>query len=390
MSTHLPVTAYRKQFERELFDHVIPFWERHSPDPQHGGYFNCLDRDGSVFDTRKHIWLQGRQAWMFSTLYRTVEQKKEWLDMASSGIRFLREHAIREDGRVWFSLTADGRPVHIQRKIFSECFYIMALAGYGHATGEERYLREAEAQLGRVWEWSKDLSKVGRPMLEGQRPAQALAIPMILLNLIEEVTLGEGGKYAAEIDECIRRMLLHVHRDRELVFETVAPDGGFIDDPDGRTLNPGHAIEAGWFLQHWAQRRGDRELAETAADMVRWSFRKGWDSEHGGIYYFLDSGGYSPVPLEWSMKLWWPHCEAMYAHMLNYRLFGTMQDWQAFSQVTDYSFAHFPDHEHGEWYGYLDRFGNVTHRFKGGPYKGCFHVPRALWLCWKTLREMEG
>ncbi len=390
MSTHLPVTAYRKQFERELFDHVIPFWERHSPDPQHGGYFNCLDRDGSVFDTRKHIWLQGRQAWMFSTLYRTVEQKKEWLDMASSGIRFLREHAIREDGRVWFSLTADGRPVHIQRKIFSECFYIMALAVYGHATGEERYLREAEAQLGRVWEWSKDLSKVGRPMLEGQRPAQALAIPMILLNLIEEVTLGEGGKYAAEIDECIRRMLLHVHRDRELVFETVAPDGGFIDDPDGRTLNPGHAIEAGWFLQHWAQRRGDRELAETAADMVRWSFRKGWDSEHGGIYYFLDSGGYSPVPLEWSMKLWWPHCEAMYAHMLNYRLFGTMQDWQAFSQVTDYSFAHFPDHEHGEWYGYLDRFGNVTHRFKGGPYKGCFHVPRALWLCWKTLREMEG
>ena len=390
MSTHLPVTAYRKQFERELFDHVIPFWERHSPDPEHGGYFNCLDRDGSVFDTRKHIWLQGRQAWMFSTLYRTVEQKKEWLDMASSGIRFLREHAIREDGRVWFSLTADGRPVHIQRKIFSECFYIMALAGYGHATGEERYLREAEAQLGRVWEWSKDLSKVGRPMLEGQRPAQALAIPMILLNLIEEVTLGEGGKYAAEIDECIRRMLLHVHRDRELVFETVAPDGGFIDDPDGRTLNPGHAIEAGWFLQHWAQRRGDRELAETAADMVRWSFRKGWDSEHGGIYYFLDSGGYSPVPLEWSMKLWWPHCEAMYAHMLNYRLFGTMQDWQAFSQVTDYSFAHFPDHEHGEWYGYLDRFGNVTHRFKGGPYKGCFHVPRALWLCWKTLREMEG
>ncbi len=389
MTSHLPFAAYRKQFERELFDHVIPFWERHSPDPEHGGYFNCLDRDGSVFDTRKHIWLQGRQAWMFSTLYRTVEQKKEWLDMAGSGIRFLRDHAIREDGRVWFALTADGRPVHIQRKIFSECFYTMALAGYGHATGEQRYLREAEAQLERVWEWSKDLSKVGRPVLEGQRPSQALAIPMILLNLIEEVTLGEGGQYGAEIDECIRRMLLHVHPDRELVFETVAPDGSFIDDPDGRFLNPGHAIEAGWFLQHWAQRRGDRELMDTAADMVRWSFRSGWDSEHGGIYYFLDSGGYSPVPLEWSMKLWWPHCEAMYAHLLNYKLFGSDSDWQAFSQVTDYSFAHFPDHEYGEWYGYLDRRGNVTHRFKGGPYKGCFHVPRALWLCWKTLSEME-
>jgi len=389
MTSHLPFAAYRKQFERELFDHVIPFWVRHSPDPEHGGYFNCLDRDGSVYDTRKHIWLQGRQAWMFSTLYRTVEQKKEWLDMAASGIRFLRDHAIRDDGRVWFSLTADGRPVHIQRKIFSECFYTMALAGYGHATGEGRYLREAEAHLERVWEWSQDLSKVGRPVLKGQRPSQALAIPMILLNLIEEVTLGEDGQYGAEIDECIRRMLLHVHTDRELVFETVAPDGGFIDDPDGRFLNPGHAIEAGWFLQHWAQRRGDRKLMDTAADMVRWSFRKGWDSEHGGIYYFLDSEGYSPVPLEWSMKLWWPHCEAMYAHLLNYKLFGLGSDWQAFTQVTDFTFAHFPDNEYGEWYGYLDRQGNVTHRFKGGPYKGCFHVPRALWLCWKTLCGME-
>lgn len=387
--SHPNLTAFRKQFEHELFDRVIPFWERHSPDPKHGGYFNCLDRDGSVYDTRKHIWLQGRQAWMFSTLYRTVEQKREWLDMAASGIRFLREHAIRADGRVWFALTADGRPVHIQRKIFSECFYIMALAGYGHATGEERYLREAEAHLGRVWEWSLDLSTVGRPMLEGQRPSQALAIPMILLNLIEEVTLGEGGKYAVEIDECIRRMLRHVHPDRQMVFETVAPDGGFIDDPDGRTLNPGHAIEAGWFLQHWAQRRGDRKLSGMAADMVRWSYRKGWDPEYGGIYYFLDSGGYSPSALEWSMKLWWPHCEAMYAHLLNYRLFGMESDWKAFSQVTDYAFAHFPDHEHGEWFGYLDRSGNVTHRFKGGPYKGCFHVPRALWLCWKTLSEME-
>ncbi|MFO8030119.1 MAG: AGE family epimerase/isomerase [Cyclonatronaceae bacterium] len=389
MNTTNVLQAYRKQFERELFDHVIPFWERHSPDPKHGGYFDCLDRDGNVYDTRKHMWLQGRQAWMFSTLYRTVEQKKEWLDMAASGIRFLREHAVRDDGRVYFSMTADGRPVYLQRKIFSECFFTMALAGYAHATGENRYLKEAEVQLARIWEWSKDFSKVGRPPFEGEIPAQALAIPMILLNLIEEVTLGEAGDYRQEVDECIRRMRLHVHADRQLVFETVAPDGSLIDNTDGRFLNPGHAIEAGWFLQHWAQRLGDRELMDTAADMVRWSFRAGWDQEHGGIYYFLDSEGYSPVPLEWSMKLWWPHCEAMYAHLLNFKLSGKQSDWQAFAQATDYSFAHFPDHEFGEWYGYLDRYGNVTHRFKGGPYKGCFHVPRALWLCWNTLRQME-
>ena len=383
------IAAYRRQFENELFTHVIPFWEQHSPDRENGGYFNCLDRDGKIYDTRKHIWLQGRQAWMFSTLYRTVDQRQEWLDLAGSGIQFLREHARRYDGRVYFSMTADGKPVYMQRKIFSECFFIMALAGYGHATGESSYLNDARRQLEKVWDWSKDLSKVGRPPYDGEMSSRSLAIPMILLNLIEEVTLGKSGEYDEEIRECIQRMLLHVHKERQLVLETVAPDGSFIDNPDGRFLNPGHAIEAGWFLQHWARRLGDDELSQTAADMVRWSFRNGWDQEHGGIYYFLDSEGYSPVPLEWSMKLWWPHCEAMYAHLLNYKLFGDEADWQAFSQVTDYTFSHFPDHKFGEWYGYLDRYGHVTHRFKGGPYKGCFHVPRALLLCWETLKGLE-
>ncbi len=383
------LSRYREQFEKELFNSVLPFWENHSPDKVNGGYFNCLDRDGRVFDTRKHIWLQGRQVWMFSTLYRTVEQRPEWLDIAVSGIRFLRDHAIRNDGRVWFSLTADGKPVQMQRKIFSECFYIMALAGFSRATGEGRYLIEAENLLQQVWEWSSDLSKVGRPVHEGQIPSSQLAIPMILLNLIEEVAGDTYQRYSPEIDDSIRRMLLHVHEDRQLVFETVAPDGSFIDNPDGRLLNPGHAIEAGWFLQHWAQRLDDPKLTETAVNMVRWSDKAGWDTESGGLFYFLDSGNFSPTSLEWSMKLWWPHCEAMYAYLLNYRLTRRKEDWLAFSRVTDYAFSHFPDPDYGEWFGYLDRNGTVTHRFKGGPYKGCFHVPRALLMCWNTLKELE-
>ena len=113
----------------------------------------------------------------------------------------------------------------------------------------------------------------------------------------------------------------------------------------------------------------------------------GWDEEYGGLYYFMDAEGFSPVQLEWSLKLWWPHCEALYAHLLNYSLTSAPDDLAAFRKVDAYTFRHFMDPEHGEWYGYCDREGRVTHRFKGGPYKGCFHVPRALWLCWELLRN---
>jgi N-acylglucosamine 2-epimerase len=379
----------RQRYETELFERVLPFWERHSPDRRHGGLYNCLGRDGAVYDTTKHMWLQGRQVWMFSKLYRTVEARPEWLALARLGMSFLREHAARPDGRVYFSLTEDGRPVYLQRKIFTECFYVMALAEYGRADDDPTLVREAEEGLARIYEWAFDWTKVGRPAFEGAPPLQMLAVPMILLNLIEEVAGEDVRRYEPEIADLIARLRLHVDADAQIVREHVTSDGGHHDSPEGRLLNPGHAIEAGWFLQHWARRLERDDLSALAIDIVRWSHRQGWDDDHGGLFYFLDAGGHSPVQLEWFMKLWWPHCEALYAHLLNYRITGDEADWQAFSDVDRYAFEHFSDPEHGEWFGYLDREGRVTHTFKGGPYKGCFHVPRALWLCWRTLGEME-
>ena len=383
------LARYRRRYETELFERVLPFWERHSPDPEHDGFFNCLDCDGTVYDTTKYSWLQGRQVWMLSRLYRTVEPRDEWLAMAESGIAFLREHARRPNGQVFFSLTREGKPIYQQRKIFSECFYTMALAEYGRAAGRADLRAEAEEELERIWAWAYDWSKVGRPAHEGQPDAQQLAVPMILLNLIEEVAGDEVGAYTQEVEECLRRIRRHVDAEAEQVLEHVHPDGSRLDGSDGRLLNPGHAIEAGWFVQHWAQRLGRPALQKRAANMVRWSHETGWDDEHGGLFYFLDAEGYPPTQLEWFMKLWWPHTEALYAHLLNYALTGSEADWAAFEKVHAYAFEHFSDPDYGGWLGYLDRQGQPTHTAKGAPYKGFFHVPRGLWQCWRLLRLLS-
>jgi N-acylglucosamine 2-epimerase len=381
--------AYRRQYERELFDRVLPFWMEHSIDFENGGYYNCLARDGSVYDTTKHSWLQGRQAWMLSRLYRQAEERDEWLEAARRGVEFLRQHALRDNGQVFFCLTEDGRPIYQQRKIFSECFFVMALAEYGRAADRPELLSEAKEEMWRVWDWAYDWSKVGRPSHEGQADTQQLAVPMILLNLIEVVAGDDHEPFAAEVDDCIRRIRLHVDTEAELVRETVAPDGSPVTGSDGRLLNPGHAIETGWFLQHWAERLGRPALSDLAVNIVRWSFKTGWDNEHGGLFYFLDTGPTEPTQLEWFMKLWWPHTEALYAFLLTYAVTGAASDWKHFEQVHNYTFEHFPDSEHGGWFGYLDREGRVTHSMKGAPYKGFFHVPRALWLCIRQLEALE-
>jgi len=384
------IQQYRQIYEEELFERVLPFWEQHSPDRDHGGYFNCLDRDGTVYDTRKHVWLQGRQVWLFSTLYNNEEKRPEWLSLAKRGADFLDKHAVREDHRAYFSLTRTGDPLWMQRKIFSECFCVMAFAEYGRAAGNDYFIDKARTLFNQVWQWKDDLSHVGRPAFSGQPATRSLAIPMILLNLIEVLAGDDWPSWRSGIDRCIGDLLLHVDEERKLVFEHVSPDGEFINSIEGRLLNPGHAIEAGWFMLHWALRLGDESLQQKAVHMTRWSLERGWDPEYGGIFYFLDSEGYSPTELEWNMKLWWPHTEALYACLLNYSVTGSERDLRDFEKVHDYTFSKFPDHKYGEWFGYLDRRGDVSHRFKGGPYKGCFHTPRSLFQCVQLLRRLEA
>ncbi len=373
----------RLRYEHELFERVLPFWERYSPDPVHGGHFNNLDRDGTVYDTTKHIWLQARQVWMFSKLYRMVEARPSWRSIAESGMNFLINHALRPDGRVYFSLACDGRPIYQQRKIFTECFYAMALSEYGRAIDHAAHVHEAARRVEQIWDWAYDWSKVGRPALSGAAPAQMLAVPMMLLNLIDEVMVDTDC--SSEINDCFKHIRLHVQGNR--TFEFVSPDGCQLDGPNGRLMNPGHVIEAGWFIQHIASRAQDSSMTALAQTMIRDSQAFGWDQQHGGLYYFVDAEGFSPVQLEWSMKLWWPHSEALYAHLLNYASTGNPDDLASFRKIDTYISDHFIDLEHGEWYGYCDREGRLTHRFKGGPYKGCFHVPRALWLCWQLLGQ---
>ena len=378
----------KTEFEHELFDNVLPFWERYSPDKEHGGYFNHLDRDGAVYDTTKNVWLQARQVWMFSKLYNAVEQRPEWLEIATTGIEFLQKYAVREDGLLYFALAADGQPIYRQRKIYSECFYAMALAEYARATQKPDFAQESRSVFKMIMAMIEQPEKTGRPILPGAPDLQTLGIPMIMLNLIEEIAADDYSDFQEQIDFCIERVKQHFIDGK--VYENVTPDGQIAaETAAGRLLLPGHAIEAGWFLLHWAEKLNNPELRTLCFAIIRNMFEIGWDEEHGGIFYFLDAEGYSPVQLEWDMKLWWPICEAMYAFLLLYSLEKDESDWQKFVQIKEYAFSHFSDPEYGEWYGYLNRRGEVTHRFKGGAYKGCFHVPRALWLCWQLLEKLE-
>jgi N-acylglucosamine 2-epimerase len=384
--------AYATLYRDTLLENVIPFWERHSPDHEHGGYFTCLERDGAVFDTDKFIWLQGRQVWTFAMLYRRVEARPEWLALARHGAEFLRAHGRDADGAWYFALDRQGRPLTQPYSIFSDCFAAMGLGQYALAAGEDWAAELARETFQHILARQDQPKGRWDKAVPGARPLRGFALPMILANLVLELEpLLAPAEVEAALDRCVASVLGDfLDPASGLIVENIAPDGALVDSFEGRLLNPGHALEAMWFLMDIARRRDDAALAERATTVALATLQAGWDEQHGGLFYFLDRLGRPPQQLEWDQKLWWVHCEALVAALQGYALTGRAERWEWFERLHAYTWAHFPDPEFGEWYGYLNRQGEVLLPLKGGKWKGCFHLPRMLVRCWTVLEKLGG
>lgn len=380
-----------EQYKGELLNSVLPFWLEKSQDKEFGGYFTCLDRKGEVYDTDKFIWLQGREVWMFSMLYNKVEKRQEWLDAAIQGGEFLKKYGHDGNYNWYFSLTREGKPLIEPYNIFSYTFATMAFGQLSIATGNKEYADIAKKTFDIV------LSKVDNPkgkwnkVHPGTRSLKNFALPMILCNLALEIEpLLDPDFMQKTIDVCIHEVMDVFLRPElgGLIVENVAEDGSLVDCMDGRHMNPGHAIEAMWFIMDLGKRLNRPELIEKAKDTAIRMAEYGWDKEYGGIFYFMDLHGHPTQELEWGQKLWWVHIETLISMIKGYQLTGDERCLEWFKKVHDYVWTHFKDPEYPEWYGYLNRRGEVLLEGKGGKWKGCFHVPRGLYQCWQILEKL--
>ena len=380
-----------RQYRDELLNNILPFWLEKSQDREFGGYFTCLDRKGNVFDTDKFIWLQGLEVWMFASMYNKAEKRPEWLECAVQGGEFLKKYGHDGNYNWYFSLTRDGRPLVEPYNIFSYTFATMAFGQLHLATGNPEYAEIAKKTFDII------LSKVDNPkgrwnkVHPGTRDLKNFALPMILCNLALEIEHLLDKEYLERtIDTCIHEVMDTFYRpELGIIVENVTLGNELSDSFDGRITNPGHAIEAMWFIMDLGERLGRPELISRAVGIALKMIDYGWDREYGGIFYYKDRLGHPTQQLEWDQKLWWVHIETLISMIKGYRLTGSRECLDKFELVHDYTWSHFRDSEYPEWYGYLDRRGEVLLPLKGGKWKGCFHVPRGLYQCWKTLEECK-
>ena len=378
------------QYRDELFNNILPFWLDKSQDMEFGGYYTCLDRRGDVYDTDKFIWLQGRQVWLFSMMYNKVEKRQEWLDCAIQGAEFLRKYGHDGNLNWYFSLTREGKPLVQPYNIFSYTFATMAFAQLSLATGNEEYGRIAKETFNKIIEKQSNPKGQWNKAYPGTRDLKGFSLPMILCNLALEIEhLIDKELIDQTIETCLNEVMNVFYNDElGLILENVTPEGEFSDSYEGRVLNPGHSLEAMWFIMDLDVKLKRPDIIEKATQIALRTIEYGWDTKHEGIFYFMDIKGHPTQQLEWDQKLWWVHIETIITMLKAYQLTGSKEALRWFEKLHDYTWTHFKDEENPEWFGYLNRQGEVLLDLKGGKWKGCFHIPRGLYQSWKILETL--
>ncbi|MDL2324192.1 AGE family epimerase/isomerase [Ruminococcaceae bacterium OttesenSCG-928-A16] len=377
------------QVKSEL-ETCVDFWLSNGQDTENGGVYTCLDREGKVYSTDKSVWMQGRCAWTFSRLCNVYGAQPKWQQMAESCFTFMEKHCINRaaKGRMYFTVTAEGKPLRQRRYCFSEAFYAMANAEYYALTGQAQYLQHARSAWQLIWQLNNGLIEDPAGFVPKTIPAtrqgRALADPMIYLNLcmvLKNCDPDHAAEYMARAKQCTDMIInLHHKPGLQATLETVGMEGEFwADITAGREVNPGHDIECAWFLLEYAREAGDKMVEQKAIEMFDFAYEKGWDKEYGGLLYYIDVLGNPPEAYEHDMKLWWPHNEMLIAALMIYQITQQKKYLDIFTQTWEYAMRVFKDEEYGEWYGYLRRDGKPTlPAAKGSTFKGPFHLPRML------------
>lgn len=390
------IKSWAESYKKDLTENIMPFWMKYGLDRENGGVYTCVDREGSLMDTTKSVWFQGRFAFICSFAYNNVEKNQEWLDAAKSTLEFIEKHCFDEQGHMYFSVTADGKPLRKRRYVFSETFAAIAMSEYALATGDQHWAKRAI----QVFEdTQRFLATPGflPAKFEADVKLQGHSIVMILINVgscIRKVV--NDPKLTQQIDESIEKLKKYfIHPEFKCLLETVGENGEFIDTNMTRTINPGHCIETSWFIMEEAKLRGwDKPMLDMALQVFDWSWDWGWDKQYGGIINFRDCKNLPSQDYSQDMKFWWPQCETIIASLYAYLGTGDEKYLYRHERISEWTYAHFPDAEYGEWYGYLHRDGTVAQPAKGNLYKGPFHIPRMMikgyMLCQEILKKLEA
>src|SRR5581483_9910143 len=278
-----PISRLRDDFRRELFDVVLPFWERHGIDHQHGGFLCSLGHDGTLINSRKFLWFQGRGIWLYSFLYNHFGGNPQHLAIARRAKEFLLRHAPQPNGYWAEALDRDGTVLQpFQGDIYGMYFAVEGLAEYAQAAGDEEALETALIMFRRLFAET-------RHPVAGPPPQGVWMLRLLIATRLLQRGNPEG---VSEIADRSVEAIMERHYNPETGL-----NAELLEEPEICVF--GHTVECLWMVMDEADRRKDAGLWKCAAERLRHHLDVGSDHVYGGLAaaVCVDRGGY-----EWPVE----------------------------------------------------------------------------------------
>ena len=226
-----------QQFYNKELEETLSFWYNYGYDKKNGGFYTCLERNGDIYDTDKSVWAQGRGMWVFARAYNFIKKDARYLKAAQDAYEFVTKHCFDTDGRMFFTVTGDGKGIQKRRYWFSESFTVVGSAELYRATQDPKYLKTARETFDTMLKVKTGVIKTEPKYNPEVIQCISLASPMILLvtsQILREIDVEKKDYYHQIIDDSIAEIKLHVHPEFKAVFENVNPDGSQVEGSRAR------------------------------------------------------------------------------------------------------------------------------------------------------------
>ena len=370
-------------FRGQLLDEILPFWESHAVDREHGGYWTHLHRDGGRYSLGdKYLVMQTRMIYSFSIGYR-VSGERRYLDLAAHGFEFLKSHFrdTRRGGWVW-TVTRRGEQLDRAKRPYGLAFVVYSLAEFARVSGDRQALELAQATWEQVHQraWDHELGGFYHELGEDWTPVNTTKRIDTMLHNME----GVSALYAATGDNqylnAVRRLCDTIAQ-RTWDARTACTHEWFYQDwredltNTAGKANYGHIAETAWFLAAVSGFTGETGYRTMAQAELDYALRHGWDDEHGGLYSYGEAGG----AVTDTRKVWWMQSELLDALAIFYRLTGEQRYLDVLQRQATYIASCQRDPIIGEWYALCAADGTPLDARKGHEYKAAYHVVQGLY-----------
>ncbi len=381
----------RDETRAQLLEDIIPFWEKRVVDREWGGYYNCFDREGRLYDTTKQGWFVGRNMYTFSALYNRIEPRDEWLAIAQAGRDYMNTSFAAGDGRFHQELDRCGGVITGTDSIFTDHFAVKGLYEYITAaskTEDEQELYYAKTLSDSLFRHVDDEAVLRREGIPDGWQKHAVNFMNLIVALESRPLFGSAYEEIAR--GCVHKSLYEFASDEyEAPFETIRKDGTPCLQGAGRIIDAGHTMESLWFCMRAGLEFDEPSWISRAGHVMDWVISRCYDKTYGGFIQHVDvdrkcpeheflTTDYHGIPVGWEDKIWWVQAEAQFALLMSGILNENEGHFACFKELYDYTGRYFRDREYGEWYSVLNRDGSVLCDKKGFALKGAYHIPRCL------------